>query len=146
MILVEPRLYAVNVEVMTAGKEEYLLALHIHLQADSTHPIWILFHHCFDGYRPKYLFSDPILFLDFLRHVLIIDLLESMNIHPFNGRLLIVVVIYILILEHPLPLIVPVNEIQVVLTRRVHLHWHVLLYLRVEIKSFYDNLLGISAS
>ena len=45
-----------------------------------------------------------------------------------------------MVLEDPLPLIVPVDEVQVVLARRIHLHWLVLLK-----KLDTNGLLGIFA-
>lgn len=138
VILLEPRFEAVYMKVMFASQKEHLVAVDVRLKTNGAHSVWILLHHCLYRYLLEYLLSYSKLLLDLFVHVLIVELLKGRDIHAFNRRIVGVggssssILVLVVILEYPLPLIVPVDEVQIVLARWIHLHWLVLLYIEVR--------------
>ena len=136
VILLEPRFEAVDMKVMFAAEEEYLVAVHVGLEADGADAVRVLLDHGLDRDLLEYLLSHPELLLFLLVHVLVVKLLKGAYVHAFYRGLrvtattvIISILVLVMIFEDPLPLIVPVDEVQVVLARRVHLHWLVFLYI-----------------
>ena len=123
VILLEPRFEAINMKVMFASQKEYLVAIDISLKANGANPIRVLFDHSFNRYLLEYLLPYPKLLLDLLVHVLIVKLLEGIDVHPLNRGILGIigvsssssVLVLVVVFEYALPLIVPVNKVQVVL-------------------------------
>ena len=140
VILLEPRFEAINMKVMFASQKEYLVAIDISLKANGANPIRVLFDHSFNWYLLEYLLPYPKRLLDILVHVLIVELLEGIDVHALNRGILGIigvsssspVLVLVVVFEYALPLIVPVNKVQVVLARRIHLHWLVFLYLNLR--------------
>lgn len=137
VVLLEPRFEAVDMKVMFAAEEEHLISVHVRLEADGADAVRVLLDHRLDRDLLEYLLSHPELFLFLLVHVLIVELLEGTYVHAFYRRLrvtattvVISILVLVMIFEDSLPFIVPVDEVQVVLARRVHLHWLVFLYIK----------------
>lgn len=137
VILVKPRLDALNVEVVVAGKVEDLAALFISSQTDGTHVVWIILRYCFYWYFLENVCFDSILFFDLFFHVLIlkdhsrisyIKSLKSSYVHTCYWTVLVVCSVIIHMVHHWFPFIVPVYEIQIVLTCWVYLYWFIILH------------------
>jgi hypothetical protein len=123
VIFLKPRFKTLNMKVMFAPQKEHLIPLHICLYANRTYPIRILFNHSLYRYLLQYLLSHSELLLDLLVHVLIVQLLEGVYVHTFYRGVLGAVrgggsppsvLVLVVVLEDTLPLIVPVDEVQVV--------------------------------
>ena len=141
MVIIKPWLLAVDMEMMFACQEKYLLTLLISLKADSAHPVRVLLNHCLDRDLPKDFLSYTHCLLNFFIHVLIIKSFECCDIHAVNRSLMYVRVVQALIFHNAFPLVVPVNKVQVVPSCWVELHGHVLLHSLVT-----DGLPCISVS
>ncbi len=83
VILLEPRFEAVDMKVMFAAEEEYLVAVHVRLEADGADAVRVLLDHGLDRDLLEYLLSHPELLLFFLVHVLIVELLKGAYVHAF---------------------------------------------------------------
>jgi len=136
VILLKPRFEAVDMKVMFAPQKEHFVALDIGLEADSAHPVGVLLDHSLDGDLLEYLLPHSELLLDLLVHVLVVELLEGVDVHALNWRKVVVVggagiyspvLVLVVVFEDTLPFVVPVDEVQVVLARWVHLNWLVFL-------------------
>jgi hypothetical protein len=125
--LVKPWLDTLNVKVMLASKKEDLVASHIGFQAYGAHATRVFFNHCLDGDRTKDLRFNSILLLNFLGHIVIIYLLESVDIHTVNWSLVVILIVDTLVVENSLPFIVPIYEVQVVFPSWVQLNRLILL-------------------
>lgn len=127
MILVKPGLQAVYVEMMLACQKEDLLAFQIDLQANRAHAIGIFLDDGLDGDLHQDFFFHTHGLLDLLSHVLVVEGFEGGDVHAINRGLTDVWVIQTLIFEDSLPLVVPIDEIQVILPSRVEFDWHIFL-------------------
>lgn len=74
MVLVKPRLQALDVEVVLAPQEEHLVPPLVDLQADGAHAVRVYFRHCFDGDALQLIIFDSSLLFDFLCHVRILEI------------------------------------------------------------------------
>ena len=124
VIFLKPRFKALDMKVMLAPQKEHLIPIHICLYANRTYPIRILLNHSLYRYLLQYLLSHTKLLLNLLVHVLIVQLLEGVYVHTFYRGVLGVVrgggspsvLVLVVVFEDTLPLIVPVDEVQVVFT------------------------------
>ncbi len=118
VILLKPRFETLNMKVMLAPQKEHLIPIDICLYANGTYPIRVLLNHSLDRNLLEYLLSHPELFLDLLVHVLIVQLLEGVYVHALDRGIFCSpppsVLVLVVVLEDTLPLIVPVDEVQVV--------------------------------
>jgi hypothetical protein len=117
VILLKPRFKAVDVKVMSAPEKEHLVAFHVRLQADSTHPVGVLLDNRLDRDLLEYLLPYSELLLDLLVHCLVIELFKGSDIHAIDWGLGsgIAVLVLAVVGEDSLPFVVPVDEVQVVL-------------------------------
>jgi len=117
VILLKPRFKAVDVKVMLTSQKEYLVAIDIRLQANSTDSVRVLFHNSLYRYLLEYFLSHSKLLFDLFVHILIIDLFESVDVHPLDrGRLTtMAILVLVVVLKDTLPLVVPVDEVKVIL-------------------------------
>ena len=127
MILVKPGLQAVYVEMMLACQKEDLLPLHVDFQANGAHPVGVFLDHSLDGDLHQDVFFHAHRLFDLLSHVLVVEGFEGGDVHAVDRGLADVRVIQTLILEDSLPLVIPIDEIQVVLPSRVEFDWHIFL-------------------
>lgn len=136
VILLKPRFEAVYMKVMFAPQKEHFVALDIGLEADSAHPVGVLLDHSLDRDLLEYLLPHSELLLDLLVHVLVVELFEGVDVHALNwGKVVVVggggiyspVLVLVVVFEDTLPFVVPVDEVQVVLARWIHLNWLVFL-------------------
>jgi hypothetical protein len=127
MIFVKPWLQTVYVEMMLACQKEDLLPFHVDLQANSAHAVGVFLDHSLYGDLHQDVFFHTHGLLDLLSHVLVVEGFEGGNVHAVDRGLTDVWVIQTLIFKDSLPLIVPIDEIQVVLPSRIEFDWHIFL-------------------
>ena len=120
-LLVEPRHDALGVEVVPATQEEYLIAFCVVHHANGTHKVLLQLIHLLCLKLPDELVFHPMVPLDLVKHFLVPDLLESCIVHA-NDRRVIGVQISV---HDAVPLVVPVNPVQVVFAAGIHLDWGV---------------------
>lgn len=88
VILLKPRFEAVDVKVMLARQKEDLVALDVRLDAYSAHPVGVLFDDRLDRDLLEHLLPHSELLLLLLVHVLVVQLLESVNVHALDRRII----------------------------------------------------------
>jgi len=119
VILLKPRFEAVDMKVMLARQKEHFVALDVCLDAYSAHPVGVLFEDRLDRDLLEHLLPDSELLFFLLVHVLVVELFEGVNVHALDWRIIRgssgAVLVLVVVFEDTLPLVVPVDEVQVVL-------------------------------
>ena len=111
VVALEPGVDALRVEVVLAAEEEDFVAATVLLDADGADIVFACLVHAPSVKSRNEVVFHSSLFLDCVEHLFVEDGLESCRVHALDGRLVRGGVA----VHDCLPLVVPVDEVEVVL-------------------------------